>query len=360
MSNIDFSKFFPTPNILETQSFGLDISDEAIKYIKLKKVKGKTKIDKYGEKKIPKGVVEAGEIKDSLKLEEILNSLKDVENIKAVRVSILENQIYLFRMKLQKQGLDSIRSGIEISLEYYIPIPAVDAIFDYDILEEDDQYLYLQVGAIRKDVVESYLNVFKGCDLPVLSFELEPQAIARSVIKKGDKDTYMIVDFGEKRTGIFIVSVGNVVFTSTVEVGGVDLNQSIEKHFKVPSDEAITLKKKYGLQRNSDNKEIFSVLLNSVSILRDEILKHYLYWHTHQDEDGKKNPSIKKILLCGGDSNLIGLSDYLSISIKTQVEMANVWENILNIKNETPEISFKKALSFASALGLALADFDYD
>ena len=55
---------------------------------------------------------------------------------------------------------------------------------------------------------------------------------------------------------------------------------------------------------------------------------------------------------------MIGLSDYLTVSIKSKVEMANVWVNILNTENYIPEIPFKEALSFAAALGLALRDFE--
>src|SRR3989338_2087146 len=114
------------------------------------------------------------------------------------------------------------------------------------------------------------------------------------------------------------------------------------------------MKQEYGLQRNAPNKEVFPVLLNSVSILRDEIMKHFLYWHTHKDEQGRNNPPVKKIILCGGDSNLIGLADYFSVSIKSPVVMANVWVNMVRPEEYVPEIHFKESLSFATALGLAL------
>ena len=102
------------------------------------------------------------------------------------------------------------------------------------------------------------------------------------------------------------------------------------------------------------------MLLNSVSVLRDEIVKHFLYWHTHKDEEGRNNPPINKIIFCGGDSNLIGLVDYFSVSTKNPVEMANVWVNIVDTKKFVPEIDFKKALSFAAAIGLALRNFEKD
>ena len=168
----------------------------------------------------------------------------------------------------------------------------------------------------------------------------------------------MIVDIGEKRTGIFIISRGIVMFTSTLDVGGVMLTNMITKNFKINFEEAEKMKRKYGLERNTPNKELFSVLLNSVSVLRDDIVKHFLYWHTHKDEEGKNNPPIKKIIMCGGDSNLIGLSEYLSVSIKSPVEMANVWVNIMDTERYVPEINFERALSFTAALGLALRDYN--
>ncbi len=355
-----FSKFFPTPKFLTVPSFGLDISDESIKFIRLSK-KGKgIEVSRFGEKKIPTGIIESGKIKNSKRLEEILMSLGKEEEIKSVRVSLPEEQVYLFNLKLEKAGLENVREGIELSLEEYIPIPAEDAIFDYELLKEDEQSLKLQVAAIPKNVIEEYLSVFKNSMMSAESFELEAQAISRAVVKKGDLETYMIVDFGKKRTGIFIVSNGIVIFTSTLDMGGAMLTSMIEKNFKISFEEAEKKKKECGLKRNATNTEVFSILLNGVSVLRDEISKHFIYWHTHKDEEGNDRPPIKKVILCGGDSNLIGLAEYLSVSLKVSVEMANVWVNITETKKYIPEISFGQSLAFASALGLALGDFEHD
>lgn len=355
-----FNIFFPVPSFFATPSFGLDISDEEIKFIELINTRRGIRIGRYGEAIIPPGIIESGKIKNGARVEEILRKLRVDFGLKSVRVSLPEEQVYLFKLRLEKLGLVNIRESIELVLEEHVPITAEDAIFDYELLDQDASCLELQVAVIPKNVIESYLAIFKHSQIRVQSFELEPQAISRAVVKKGDLDTYMIVRFGEKRTGIFIISQGIVMFTSTLDMGGTMLSNMIAKNFKIDFKEAEKIKKEYGLQRNTVHKEIFSVLLNSVSILRDEIVKHYLYWHTHKDEEGKNNPPIKKIILCGGDSNLIGLSDYLSVSMKSKVEMANVWVNIVNTESCIPEINFKQALSFAAALGLALRSFNYD
>lgn len=352
-----FLRFFPPPDFLVTPSFGLDISDESLKFLELIPTKNGIRAGRYGERPIPPGIIESGKIIDSKKLEDILSTLRKEEGVKSVRVSLPEEQVYLFQLRLEKAGLKNVREAIELALEEHVPISAEDAIFDYDLIKEDTQSVEVQVATIPKNIIENYLSIFKHSQINVQSFELEGQAISRAVIKNGDMDTYMIVDFGKKRTGIFIVSRGIVMFTFTLDLGGAMLTEMIQKNFNVSFEEASKMKQQYGLERNTANKEIFPVILNSVSVLRDEIERHFLYWQTHKDEEGKVNPPIKKIIFCGGDANLKGLADYISVSMKSTVEMANVWINMIDTVKSVPEIPFKQAIAFATAIGLALGDF---
>ncbi|MCX6753177.1 MAG: pilus assembly protein PilM [Candidatus Nomurabacteria bacterium] len=351
-----YNKFFPIPRFISQPSFGLDISDESIKYIEILQTHNGLHIGHFGEKKIPPGVISSGKITNSTLLKEVLLSIKKEEGMKSVRVSLPEEQVYLFKINVPKEKNTNIREVIELSLEGYVPIPPSEIIFDYEIYNEDEDIFEVQVSAVPKQVVESYISVFKDCNLNVPSFELEAQAAARALIKKDDMETYMIVDFGNERTGLSIISKGLVVFASTLDVGGVMLTKLIEKDFKISFAEAEQVKLKYGLTRNVDKKDVFSVLLNGVSILRDEIDKNFIYWHTHKDENGKDRPEIKKILLCGGDSNLIGLVEYLSITMHQKVEMADVWSNIVSHEKYIPTMSFEESLSYSTAIGLALGD----
>jgi len=92
--------------------------------------------------------------------------------------------------------------------------------------------------------------------------------------------------------------------------------------------------------------------------LRDELNKQYEYWKTH-DTYGAKNYEINRIILCGGDANLTGLSDYLEASMKIKVSHANAWMNITEMKTSVPNMSFEESLSYATVLGLALGEFLY-
>lgn len=288
-----FLNFF-SKNTSSKPSFGLDISDELIKFVLLTSGKEGIRLHKYGQYEIPPMVVEGGEIKDFKRFGESLRVLRKKEKIKSVRVSLTTKE----------------------------------------------------------------MHIFKNVSIRVTSFEPESQALARAVIKRDDMGTYMIVDFGEKRTRICIVSHGIVMSDSVAQVGGITLTNMLQSKFNISFQEAEELKKLYGLQRNMDNQAVSSTLLSGASILRDAIEKVSLYWHMYKDEEGRKNLPIKKIILSGGDSNLIGLDDYLATSLKSNVEMANVWINVLDPKKEVPQMSLNETFSFAVAIGLALGNFE--
>src|SRR4051812_22765306 len=81
-------KFFPPPRYLIAPSFGLDISDQSLKFAELVPTKNGIKMGRYGERKIPVGIIESGKIKNLEKLKEVLTKLRAEEGIRFVRVSL--------------------------------------------------------------------------------------------------------------------------------------------------------------------------------------------------------------------------------------------------------------------------------
>lgn len=299
-----YNKFFSVPNFFTKSCFGLDISDESFRFVELISTKEGIKVGKFGERKIPFGIIKSGKIKETKELEKIFSIFKKEEKIKTVRVSLSK------------------------------------------------------LNFISLSIIKNYLSVFKNSKISVLSLEPEIQAIVRATLSKNNLGTYMIVDIGKKFTGIYIVSHGVVMFSFLFPLGGDMFTKIIEKRLKISFKEAEDVKIKYGLDNKFFDEKTFSLFLDGLSVLKDEIARRFLYWHTHKNERNKDRPMIEKIILCGGGSNLIGLSEYISVNMKTQVELANVWTNILDIKKNIPEISFEESLSFAPAIGLALENFN--
>lgn len=333
---------------------GLDISDAAMRFVELVETRKGFVIGRFGDLAIPRGVIESGEVKKMDTLRAVFSELKKVHNLEFVSVSLPEEKAYLFELKLPLMKRNEIRGAIELVLEEQVPMSASEALFDYDIIKEDESFIYLSVSVVPSALVEVYLEALSGTGITPVAFEVEAHSVARSIIPEGDNGTFMTVDFGRTRTGIAIISLGVVQFTSTVQVGGGSLTDVIAKNLKVSYDEAEKIKHEQGISGEKVNEEIALAMMSTISILRDEISRHQDYWQGHVDDYGKKRPTIQKIYLCGGDSNLAGFTSYLASGMKCPVELANTMINVNNLDEYIPEISFNDSLRYATALGLSL------
>lgn len=354
-----YNRYFPTPSYLAMNSFAIDISDQSIKYGELVSTSHGLQLGRFGKEKIPEGSVVSGKIENEDDIVSVLKKIKDKEKINFVRVSLPEEQMYLFTLSLPKTEDGNIREMILLQLEEHIPLKAVDTTFEYEVISSTSSNVLVEVSAISSATLEGYLSVFKKAQLSVLSCELEAQAVARAVIPLEDNDPVMIVDFGDTRTGVSIVHDGRVYFTTTLDLGGVNLTNMISKNFSISKEKAEEVKKNYGLNESSNIEDIFPIILNGISVLRDELNKQYTYWKEHENY-GIKHDKIDRIILCGGDANLVGLADYLEASMKIKVDHANAWVNISSMDIAVPDMSFEESLAYATVLGLALGGYSYD
>ena len=354
MKRSKFFQFFPPPQFLQMPTVGLDISDAAMRFVELIETRNGLVIGRFGERAIARGVIESGEVKKPADLRAVFIDLKKEFNLEYVAVSLPEERAYLFGLHLPNLKYNEIRGAIELGLEEHVPIRADEALFDYNIIKETETATEVNVSTVPRALIDSYLEAFSGTGITPTAFEIEAESLARSVVPENDTQTVMLVDFGRTRTGIAIVAKGVVGFTSTVPVGGGALTLAIAKHLSISPDEAEKMKRENGVVGGAGNEELSLALMATISVLRDEVNRHFTYWQTHDDDYGKKRPTINKIYLCGGDSNLAGFAEYLATGLPVPVELANVLVNVNSLDKYVPEISFGDSLRYATAIGLAL------
>jgi len=352
---------FPPPRFLKMPAAGLDISDRKVRFLELKKSKNGLIISRFDEVDIPEGVIVSGELKKPDELKKILKGFRDKNNIEFVNISLPEEKAYIEKMEVPNVSGDELRNSIVFQLEEYVPIPSSEAVLDYITLTKSNTVnkgKEVMVYVLPKEVAQTYADIFLGTGIIPSSFEMEAHSLGRSVIPKENTETVMIVDFGRARTGIFIVDSGVPLFTSTVDVGSDMLTKAIEKNFSISPKEAYEIKNKKGLTKNKNDEEFFRAVLPTISILRDEVNKLFIYWHTHNIVKGREDKKIKKIILCGGGSNLKGLTEYLSVSLKTKVTLVDPWVNVNSYDNYIPELHLNDSLGYSTAIGLALKTFE--
>jgi type IV pilus assembly protein PilM len=353
------TKLFPTPSFVTIPTVGLDFSDATMRFIDLQVTTDGLIPKRFAQEAIPEGCMKGGRIIDNEKFIKFLKEVQKEHKLKYVRVSIPESQVYSFTLSLDVSAASDIRGAIDFLIEDNIPLKAIETVFDYHILSVTDKNIIVQVVALPEMVATNYFNAFFSAGIIPVSFELEGQAISRAVLKPEDKGSCMIVDFGANRTGITIITNRTAIVTATLDFGGKVLTQSLAKELNIALEEAESLKREFGLTAVGEHSNIFSILANGISVLKDEINRRYVYWHEKKNQLGSF-PQIDTVYLCGGHSNLRGLGDYLSANLKLKVVQVNPWANCFSLEDVIPEMHYDISMSYTTAIGLALADYIYD
>ncbi len=354
------SRAFPPPTYLTLPCAGGDVSDTSLKYISFDPHVGKDgqrTLKHWGDISIPAGIVSSGQVEKPEELAKVLVEFKQLTNAEHIRVSLPEERAYLFETEIKANTpVKEIRSLLEFRLEENVPIPSRDVYFDYAIIDslQNKKNAKVAVTAYAKATIQSYYDACIAAGLKPLSFEVEAQAMARSVVPENISGATMLVDFGKTRTGIGIVYQGTLLYTSTIDIGGNELSRAMRKVLgdDVAESDLTKLKNTEGLNRRLESSDVSDALLSTVSIIKDEIVTRMQYWHMRSDDLERRR--IKSILLCGGSSNLKGLPTYLSETLNIPCARGNVWENAFSLDDTVPPIDKPHSLGYATAIGLAL------
>lgn len=353
------ARVFPPPRYLTLPNVAVDISETAIKYISLEP-KGKTyTLGVWGTVPVPEGVVSRGAVTDEKRLAGLLRDIRKKTGFSYVRLSLPEEQAYLFETSIKKDTREEdIRSTLEFKLEENVPLSPKDAFFDYDITDDrEGDACHVGVSVYTRAVVEAYHRACRAAGLIPISFEVESRAIARSVIPTGDASTHMIVDFGKTRTSVGIIQNGVLMYTSTIDIGSLQLDEAIRTHLneELSDEEMVERKNLYGLTKTGGEEDIYSAMLGTISALKDELQTRIGYWQTHSLHDHKRD--IDSIILCGGNANIAGIADYFTEELGIESKQAQVWQNVLDFDEEIPEITRQHSYGYATAIGLALRNY---
>lgn len=356
-----FYNFFPVPKYMEMPALGFDLSEVSLRFAELLPRGRELDLGAFGEYTVPPGAISLGRIQNADSLKDLLRKVKKEHHVKFVRISLPESHVYHVEMEIAKVKKKELRESIELQLEEYVPLKVGEVFFDYDIAEAPKQkpgVLVVTVSVVPREIVLSYAEVFSSVGLTLLSVEADANALARAVIPEGDPGTFMIIDMGRVKTGVYVIQGGFVRFASDIEIGGKSVVAAIEKNASVSIAEAEALKEKcYNEKADEDPmpEEVKKSLVSIFSDLVEEINKHFVYWHTHKDKNDVPREKIEKIILAGTESLLPGFQDYLSGGLHVPVDIANTWTNVFSFDDHIPKISYHDSLRLGTAIGLALA-----
>jgi len=188
--------------------------------------------------------------------------------------------------------------------------------------------------------------------LEVYDLEIESIASARSLVSSAEKreNISLIVDIGAKRTS-FIMVEGNVpCFTSSIPFSSENINDAISKKMNINEEEAEEVKVTFGIENFNKDNPIF----NSIKYLLENLVVEIKKTIDFYVVISKTPKEIKKIILCGGGSNLKSLAAYLAQRIGKEVVLGDPLINLNLEKKELNKINKENCIGYATVIGLAI------
>ncbi|MEK7560973.1 MAG: type IV pilus assembly protein PilM [Patescibacteria group bacterium] len=342
--------------------FGFDISDETIKYVKFRPEKH-LDIEATGTITIPAGIITDGEIKKEDDLVALCREFRKsapacIKRSFAI-VSLPEEKSYVRLLEIPRVRRDDVGNAIRWELEGHIPLAVDDLAYDFDVLEPDspaDAIYHAVVVAFPKAIVESYASVLERSGIPPAALILESQALTRCIAADMQRNSSVIVtDIGRHRTSFAILADGAMLFTNTIQTGGLHMERAIATALNVSAEEAVVIKKTIGFHRRKFDGRLHAALLPFLTAIGDELRRLMDFYAAHAARRANAPPRITGILLAGGDANLYGLDTYLASSLKVPISGINPFASSMDrFRFGIPPLPQRTALAFTVAIGLAL------
>ncbi len=214
-----------------------------------------------------------------------------------------------------------IEAALSFEVESLLPFDLSEAVYDYQIVGQQDQKSTLLVGVVRKEELRRLLDDLKQLELDP-RVVTHPAAAYRNLIiaspelfrSQADSSPFAIVDIGHERTAVAVLTgSGAIEFARTFVGGGQDLTRAIATEFSISAAEAEQWKETQGavgpaVKGQGAERAAQALLLGLQPVLRE--IRATLKAFT-----ARTRRNVTQVYLAGGTSKLLGLDEQFAQSM---------------------------------------------
>jgi type IV pilus assembly protein PilM len=269
----------------------------------------------------------------------------------AVIASIPETQSFLRVIDIPVMEESEVTEAVQWEVAQHIPFGLENVYIDWQFISSthkiEEGREEVLVGAAQKKVIDPLYAALRALHLDVAAFELESQAIVRSLItpELKQKQGLLVVDLGASATNVVIHDHGTIRFTASLSRGTSSMESALS-----PDERAILNAPPHQVAfKNPEaiKKKMLSVEEELVAEISGVVDFFNSLGATHE---------VREILLTGGGANLPGLDQaFFRFFDNVHIQRGNPWVNALRSdKQVDPPLGVSESVVFSTALGLAL------
>jgi len=332
--------------VADKKTIGIDLGHETLKYVSLSITSDKPQIENYKSADLNL----AADADDSAWREAVVNVLNSWKSEKLIQpedelyITAPNDQVLIRALKIKTED---IKTQLEQEADKQIPVPLNSVDWDSVTVGEEDDQSHLVLAAVKKDVVENIISILAEAGLEANSIDCGAIAIGNVYLHASGGEAEVpavILNIGATASDLVIVD-GKKIWIRTLPVTGKSIVSSVAKNLDMSEEEA---RKAISTQIDlaapaGEESAISKNVRATMSRLVMEITRSLTFF---KSQIGGEKP--QKILVCGGYSNIPGLTTFLSGRLKIDASELNVFQAFGKADAE-------KAYLYPQALGCALA-----
>ena len=349
--------------------FAVEITANKINLAELKKQGNQTKLVTIASTEVPEDVFQEGQIVDAPVVAELIGSLVADNNIKAKQVATaIPGREAVTRVIPVPTELNDAELQDYMNQEagLYLPYPREEADVDYQklgtIVDPADDLEKVQVAlvATRKEVTQTYIDIFTEAGLVIDVLEVSNFSLIRSVRsilqQYGSQEAIVIADLEFDSTELAIVVDGIPQFNRTIPIGTYQMQSALNEAMNLPPTRetsgllgmTVPVLDTMGAG-SSDPNPGTNALLKVLAELGDE-LRRSIDFYLNQFEELE----VAQLLIAGPGSAIGQIDDFFMQRLSLPATKVDPIEE-LAIETER-EISPEERSGLGIVLGLALRE----
>lgn len=328
---------------------GVDIGASGFKIVELTNEAGRARLKTYGFSIYKEENIDAILEKVKEKGTELASLCKEAGVSTKIAITGLPmSSVFTTILSLKEASEKELEIQIKLKAKKLSPIPEEDMVLDWKKVSTKDKEGLIKISATvaSKKMIDKIVALFGTAGFTLQSLETESFALIRSLLGR-DKALSIIIDIGAIKTNVLVVKESVPVIHKTIKIGGEDISKMLMEKMKVDQEKAEEIKKNFSLEKMESAmpiiKEITEPIINEIKFCQNLYKEQY-------NESG-----IEKLVLTGGTSLILGISEILQKEIGLRVFLGDPWARIIYPEELRPTLD-KLGPKLAVAVGLAMRD----
>lgn len=342
---------------------GLDVSSFDIKLVELSEGGDKAyRLERYASEPLPKGAILDGNIENIEQVSEAVRRLVKKSGTSAKNVALAMPASAVITKKMILPGTlseQALEVQVESEASQYIPFAMDDVSLDFCVIgpaANSEEDVEVMLAASRKEKIEDRVAVVQAAGLQAKVMDVESYAARTAILRlidmqpnQGRDQICAVFQIGAKRTYIFILLNGDVIYEREQQFGGAQLTQDIVRNFGLAQEEA-EIKKKTADLPDSYEMELLEPFLESAAL---EVTRAIQFFFT-----STPYTRVDQIFLTGGCAVIPGLVDVIAERTKISTAVVSPFKG-MELGSGVNEKSLRgDAPAYMVACGLAMRRFD--